>query len=306
MTAAPPGLTNGLVVYLNFESNIVAQAGTTISGTAIGDVGIPTYTPGIVGQFAANFNNNDSDSADVSDWAVSLGDIEWIYTNNWSFSLWVKTTDNYGAMLGNKNWYSGANYGWCISEYYTDWLNYRAVGAARHDLGNFNWADGLWHHVAAVFYRDANMVYTYVDGALTAAAPLGTTGQESLMPTDIMTTLVGSSGSMNESAYGAVDDLGMWVRPLSQAELVGIYQEGLGHNGIPQATYGAPTLSAASAGNNVTLAYPDWAYGYTLQSSTNLLQAAWTPVAATAGVIGTNTVVTFPTGSGPRFFRLQH
>jgi hypothetical protein len=306
VTSAPAALTNGLVVYLNFESNIVAQAGTTISGTAIGNVGSETYTAGMVGNYAANFNNDDSDSAVVSDWAVSLGDIEWIYTNNWSFSLWVKTTDNYGALLGNKNWYSGANYGWCISEYYTDWLNYRAVGASRHDIGNFNWADAVWHHVAAVFYRDANRVYCYMDGALTAVAPLGNTGQESMTPTDIMTTLVGSSGSGNESAYGAVDDLGIWVRALSQAEVVGIYQEGQGHKGIPQATFGAPTLSAAPAGSNVTLTYPDWAYGYALQSSTNLSQVAWTPVGATASVIGTSTVVTVPIGPGPQFFRLRH
>jgi hypothetical protein len=261
---------------------------------------------GMVGNYAASFNNDDSDSAVVSDWTVSLGDIEWIYTNNWTFSIWVKTTDNYGALLGNKNWYSGANYDWCISEYYTDWLNYRAVGATRHDIANFNWADDLWHHVAAVLYRDANRVYCCADGALTAVAPLGNTGQESLTPMDIMTTLVGSSGSGNESAFGAVDDLGMWVRPLSQAEVVGIYQGGLGHKGIPQTTFGAPTLSAAPAGSNVTLAYPDWAYGYTLESSTNLSQAAWALVIATASVVGTSTVVTVPVGPGVQFFRLQH
>ena len=242
----------------------------------------------------------------MSDWAVSLGDIEWIYTNNWSFSIWVKTTDTYGALLGNKNWYSGANYGWCISEYYTDWLNYRAVGAARNDIGNFNWADDTWHHLVAVFYRNANVVYCYVDGAMTAVAALGNTGQESLTPTDIMTTLIGSSGPGNESAFGAVDDLAMWVRPLSQAEVVGIYQGGLAHKGIPQAAFGAPTLSAAHAGSHLTLTYPGWAYGYALQSSTNLSSGAWTPVGANASVIGGNTVVTVPVGTGTQFFRLRH
>ena len=306
VTPGATAITNNLVVYLNFESNIVAQAGTTTSGTAIGNDPTEKYTAGIVGNYAASFNNNDSDSAIVSDWAVSLGDIEWIYTNNWSFSIWVKTTDTYGALLGNKNWYSGANYGWCISEYYTDWLNYRAVGAARNDIGNFNWADDTWHHLVAVFYRNANVVYCYVDGAMTAVAALGNTGQESLTPTDIMTTLIGSSGPGNESAFGAVDDLAMWVRPLSQAEVVGIYQGGLAHKGIPQAAFGAPTLSAAHAGSHLTLTYPGWAYGYALQSSTNLSSGAWTPVGANASVIGGNTVVTVPVGTGTQFFRLRH
>jgi len=306
VTPAPGTVTSGLTVYLDFESNIVAQAGTTISGTAIGALATETYTTGMVGKHAASFNNNDSDSAVVSDWAVSLGDIEWIYTNNWSFSLWVKTTDNYGALLGNKNWYSGANIGWCISEYYTNWLNYRAVGATRHDIGSFNWADDVWHHVAAVFYRDANQVYCYADGTLTAAAPLGITGQESLTPTDIMTTLIGSSGSGVHSAFVAVDDMCIWAPPLDNADVVGIYQAGLQHKGVPLSTFGAPAISAVPAGSDVTLSYPDWAYGYTLQSNTNLSQATWTTVNGTRSVIGNNTVIRVPVGPGAQFFRLQH
>jgi hypothetical protein len=57
-----------------------------------------------------------------------------------------------------------------------------------------------------------------VDGTATTNAPLGLTGLESLTPTAIMTTLVGSSGDGTESAYGAADDLGMWMWPLSAQE----------------------------------------------------------------------------------------
>ena len=306
MTPGPAAITSSLAVYLNFESNILAQAGTTVDGTAIGDVGVPTFTPGIVGKSAASFNNNDSDSADVSDWAVSLGDIEWIYTNNWSFTVWVKTTDNYGALLGNKNWYSGANTGWVISEYYTDWLNYKAIGSPRHDIGNFNWADGLWHNVAAVFYRDANMVYTYVDGTLTAQAALSLSGAESLTDPNIMTTLVGSSGDMHESGFGAVDDLGVWTRPLSQAELIGIYQAGLSGKGVPQATYPSPSLAANTAGGSISLVYPGWAKGYTLEASTSLAPNSWVTVGAAASIVNGNSVVTVPATAGAQFFRLRH
>ena len=265
-----------------------------------------SYVPGVVGTAAARFDNDNSDSAIVSDWAVSLGNIEWIYDGSFSFSLWVKTTDEYGALLGNKNWYSGGNIGWCISEYYTDWLNYRAVGAARHDIGNFNWADDQWHHVAAVFYRAGNRVFTYVDGNLTAQAALGNTGTESLTPTDIATTLVGSSGSSQESAFGSVDDLAMWTRPLNQAEIVGLYQAGLKGSGVPQATSGAPTLTATASGGNLTLTFPDWAYGYTLQSSPSLSPASWSTVTATRSIINGQTVVTLPMATGPAFFRLTH
>ena len=237
VTSSPPavltvtpitGISSGLAVYLNFDNNIGAQGGTTNSGTAVGSVGAPTYTNGIIGS-AASFNNDDSDFAPPSDWAVSLGDIEWLYNNSFSFAVWVKTTDTYGALLGNKDWVSGANIGWVISEYRPNWLNYAAVGAARYDIGNYNWADDKWHHVAATFDRDANLVTTYVDGTATTNAPLGTTGAESLTPAAIMTTLVGSSGDGTESAFGAVDDLGMWMRPLSAQEILAIFVQGL-HN----------------------------------------------------------------------------
>ena len=63
--------------------------------------------------------------------------------------------------------------------------------------------------MAAVFHREGNCVFTYVDGNLTAHT-VSNTGYEGLTPTDIMTTLVGSSGDTHDSSFGSVDDLGMW------------------------------------------------------------------------------------------------
>ena len=53
ITSAPAALTvlsasqvtAGIAVYLNFDNNINAQAGTTNSGTAIGNVGHPRIHP---------------------------------------------------------------------------------------------------------------------------------------------------------------------------------------------------------------------------------------------------------------------
>ena len=305
VTAGPAAITNSMVVYLNFESNLVNQAGTAIIGTATGAVGQEVYTAGKVGYSAALFNN-DPLAGSITDWAVSFGDIEWLYTNNWSFSLWVQTTDTEGAAIGNKDWASGANIGWLISEYYTDWLNYRAVGAPRHDIGNFNWADGAWHHVAAVFYREGNQVLTYADGALTAQAPLGLTGFESLTPVAISTTLVGSSGNGDYSFQGAIDDLGMWSRPLSEAEVVGIYQSGLKGLGVSQASYPQPSLTAVAAGGSVSVVYPGWAKGYTLETSHTLAPNSWGPVGSAPAIVNGNSLVTVPMTPGAQFFRLKH
>lgn len=301
-------MTNQLVVYLNFESNILGQAGTTIDGTAFGGLGQEVYTNGIIGQYAALFQNDDSSTTWPSDWAVALGDIEWLYATNWTISLWINTTNQAGAFIGNKDWTYGANIGWVISEYYANFLNYTPVNAGAHYLGNSAWADGNWHHVAAVFYRDANLVYTYVDGALTAQGPLGLTGQESLTPGLVggNSTLVGSSGDAAYSGAAAIDDLGMWARPLSPAEMAGIYQAGTKGLGIPQAAFGTPSLSALHSGTNILLTYPAWAKGYVLESSGSLSPASWGPLGATPALVGSNAVVTLPASSGNVFLRLRH
>lgn len=307
VTAPASSLTDGLVVYLDFETNLLAKAGTTNSGVAIGTVGIETYTNGMIGRYAASFNNDGSSSAAPSDWAVSLGNIEWIYAGNWSFSIWVKTTDTLGAFLGNKDWNSGANVGWLISEYYDQFLNYKAVNSPRHDIGpSTSWADDNWHHISAVFYRDINTVYAYVDGAPAAQAALSSTGFESLTPTDISVTLVGGSGNGAYSSYGQIDDLGIWTRPLTQAEITRIYQAGANGQGIPAAGAIVPTLSIVLSARNLTLIYPAGASGYTLQSTPALSPASWTPVGVTPVIVGANATVTLPLSSANQFFRLRN
>lgn len=316
VTSSPPatltvvpamaGLLAQVQVYLDFDNNLQGQAGTAVNGTPIGEIGVPQYTNGLIGTAAARFDNDDSDSARASDWAVSLGDIEWIYTTNWSFSVWVKTTDDYGALLGNKNWYSGNNIGWTISEYYTNWLNYTALDSPRHDIGRFNWADDRWHHVAAVFYRDGNRVYTFVDGQLTDQAPLSNTGYESLSPTDFPSdTLVGSSGNTADSGFGTVDDLALWTRPLTPNDISAIYTSGLKGIALPQAALPAPKLSASVSGNSLILRWPASASGFTPESTPSLPAANWTAVSGSSSIVGDSVVFTTPLPTGNRFFRLH-
>ncbi len=310
VTPAPAALTNGLAVYLDFESNIQGKGGTGINGTAIGNIGKEVFTSGVVGAYAALFANDGSDAAAPSDWAVSLGDIEWVYTNNWSFSLWMNTTNKGDtALFGNKDWSAGANTGWVLDTTRLNGLNYVAAGEGRRDLGSIEMRDGQWHHVAAVFYRDANQVYVYVDGVLSGQATFGTTGMESLTPTSFApnVTLIGGSGTGVDSGSGAMDDLGVWARPLSQAELIGLYQAGTHGVGVLEATAGAPPFQAVADGTNVALVFPAWARDYTIQSSSSLSPGAWKSVTAAPSLESSgNVMVVLPMSPGAEFFRLQH
>ena len=333
VTAPPPpaSITNGLVVYLNFDNNINAQDGTTNNGTAVSGSsipglpisfddtgnGVPEYTSGIIGSAAATFYNYVTPGVQdttfyISDWACSLGNIEWLYSNSWSFSLWVNTaTTNQTAAFGNKDWqYTFTqDRGWVVSEYSGDWLQWAVEGGANNSIGNFAWNDGNWHHLAGTFDRGVNMVVAYADGVPTGNAPLGVTGLESLTVPNIMNTLVGGSGNSDVPFYGSIDDLAMWQRPLSEAEIIGIYQAGIHGKAVPQAAYPQPSLSVtlAAGGGSVNLIYPGWAVTYAVESSPSLAPASWSPVAgATPLYMNGNTVVNVPVTSASGFFRLRH
>ena len=81
-------VTTGLVVYLNFDDNIRAQAGTTNNGAPYtgGAAYGPRYRAGMIGS-AATFANT-ATAGQPDDWAVTLGNLEWIYANSFSVSLW--------------------------------------------------------------------------------------------------------------------------------------------------------------------------------------------------------------------------
>ena len=121
-----------------------------------------------------------------------------------------------------------------------------------------------------------------------------------------MTTLVGSSGNAADSAHGAVDDLGMWTRPLSPKDLQAIYQSGLNGVPLPQAVLSGPlTISYSATSTGLTLTYPAWAKDYVLETSPSLQSGSWTATGLTPQIVGENAVQTIAFAPGNKFFRLR-
>ncbi|HWQ91629.1 MAG TPA: LamG-like jellyroll fold domain-containing protein, partial [Clostridia bacterium] len=220
-------VTNNLVVYLNFDGNLNAQAGTTNPGSLYkgGATMGPRYGAGVIGQ-AASFANS-AVSTQPNDWAVSLGNLEWVYAGSFSVSFWEKTrASGDDALMGNKNWTSGANVGWVISALDQKNLNYNAVGGTRRDIDlQPPMTDGGWHLITVTFNRNANQVTSYVDGVPMNTSDISPSGSASLNAG--LSTLVGSSGNGLYSAFAEVDDLGIWTRVLTPEEVTGIYGAGL-------------------------------------------------------------------------------
>jgi autotransporter-associated beta strand protein/YVTN family beta-propeller protein len=244
LTVLPLGgsITNGLAVYLNFDANIKAQGGTTNDGFLYtgGATHGPRYTPGMIGS-AATFANT-ATAGQPDDWAVSLGSLERIYSNSFSVSLWERTaTSGDGALMGNKDWTSGANVGWVISSLDPKNLNYNAVGGTRRDVElNPPFSDGTWHLVTVTFDRAANRVISYLDGLPVSTTDISPSGAASFNAG--FSTLVGSSGNGTYSGTADIDDLGVWTRVLTAQEVAGIYGAGLNHQPLVSAAPGVPPV----------------------------------------------------------------
>ena len=248
LTVIPHGqatsVTTGLVVYLNFDNNIYAQAGTTNNGSLYtgGAVSGPRYLTGMIGSAAAFANTATAGQPD--DWAITLGSLEWVYSNSFSVSLWERTTNSSdGALMGNKDWTSGANVGWVISSLDPKNLNYNAVGGTRRDVElNPPFSDGSWHLVTVTFNRAANQVASYIDGARANTSDISPSGTASLNAR--FNTLIGSSGNGTYAGAGNIDDLGIWSRVLTPQEITGIYGAGLNHQPLTAALPGvAPVIT---------------------------------------------------------------
>jgi hypothetical protein len=66
-----------------------------------------------------------------------------------------------------------------------------------------------------------------------------------------------------------------------------------------------PQLTITASGQNVILTWPTNAFGFTLQSTTNLLSPIWTASFPNPAVVdGLNTITNPISGSG-KFFRLS-
>ena len=68
----------------------------------------------------------------------------------------------------------------------------------------------------------------------------------------------------------------------------------------------SPRIIASRLGTSLQLSYPDWANGYSLESSTNLAAGSWLPVSQSPSIVGTRTSVTLSNITNTAYFRLRH
>jgi len=231
-------LTNDLVVHLTFDGVLTDDSGRQNHASAMG---APTFLTGLIGSGALQFSSAANSSAFNY---VTLGvrpDLQFGVTNDFAISCWVRLNSWTGdpAFLSNKDWVSGANPGWALAtdvDGRVQW-NYRESSPnTRKDYdgpaGTFV-ARGGWRHLVVSLQRGGG-ARTYVDGSLVDSRTLtmGTntpTTIDSGLPLNIGQDGTGSYTNVGEvSSNGVIDDVGIWRRTLSAAEVNQIYLAGLG------------------------------------------------------------------------------
>ena len=209
--------TTGTTVDYN---NLVVASGEQASdSTSSGNRGVIYGATQVAGQHgnALSFDGV-SDYVEVADSASSdFG------TGDFTLEAWVKTngsSDRQGII--NKRG-GGQDYIFWIAE--NDQL-YAYIKDSNGNSTNLNStatvsADGNWHHVAAVFDRDADCSF-YVDGNLTTGIDISTYSGNISPDAPLY---IGSEG-IQRYFNGSIDDVGIWNRTLDAYEIAAIY--GLG------------------------------------------------------------------------------
>ena len=145
---------------------------------------------------------------------------------DFTLEVWVKTdeTRNDPAILSNKNWNSGGNWGFVIAQTNSTWkFNLDGDGISRHDVnttGVIN--DGKWHHLVVTVDRDGDIV-TYQDGVeVGRKADANSVGSiDAGYPLNIAQDGTGSYGGW---FAGSVGEVRVWHSVRTPSEIAAPYQ----------------------------------------------------------------------------------
>lgn len=151
-----------------------------------------------------------------------------------SICFWIKPTSHaaFKAVIDN-NQLSSANNGTCI--FYTSgggatlqFFSGNGSGSTnRFSLTTPTVSDGVWSHVALTWdgTTSANTVKAYVNGGTPTTATASST-ETTQAPVNL--AIASLSGGGANFFNGALDEIGIWSRELSAAEITQLYNGGVG------------------------------------------------------------------------------
>lgn len=200
----------GVVAWYRLEGDT-----SDAKGGAAGTPSGATFTEGLAGQ-ALSFDGNDYVQIPRS------------IQDDFTIEFWVNTTY---VGNGTNQWWNGAGLVDSDIPFANDDFGVSLgqgkvlFGTGKPDVTIRSGviADGLWHHVAATRKRSTGALNLYVDGALVAS---GTGGTQSLSAATSLR--IGSLQTGGPYFRGKLDEVTLYGRDLSAAEVATIHQAGAG------------------------------------------------------------------------------
>ncbi len=201
-----------LVGEWRFDDNTNDSSGYENNGATGGD---PIYVEGMFGQ-ALEFNGNDYVVIDaVAD--------EIAGKNNLTWESWIKTTDTNDNVIGGWNDSGGNN---------LFWFRVHNSKFSIHDgsdhYGQKEMSDGIWHHIAVIYNNGT--ISTYEDGE-TAFTPYN----KNITFSSNNKVSIGQEwdgGSVSGHFNGIIDEVHIYDKALSLAEIQQLYAQGAAKHGI--------------------------------------------------------------------------
>ena len=225
----------GLVAWYRFDGDALDSSGNEIHGTEMGD---PTYEAGVFGQ--AISLDGDGDYVDCG------LDPKLDITEFLTFTYWIKVVEF------DKSWNTVISRGddsWRSSRAGTNNFMEAAVGgtAGNYTYGVTDVDDGEWHHIGWVY--DGTMNYLYLDGEVDATE--ANSGQITVSSFPLY--IGDNSGATGRFWNGLIDDVQIYNRPLTQAEIQIVMISSAGD--YPQAAGPTPADGALHADTWVNLSW---------------------------------------------------
>lgn len=297
---------SGLVAWWRGEGNAQDAVGFS-DGTLMGGA---NFVAGRVGQ-AFNFSSSASSYLSVPD--SQLWDLG---TNDFTIELWA----NFATVTENYNLYQP----WAIfignddagGLYRNKWFFAESDGTLTFHINGQNVSGGSglwlartpftpetnrWYHLAVT--RQGTVFTTWIDGV-----PGTTSTDSTVIPNSVAPLTIGQAEGLGYF-NGQLDEVSLYNRALSAAEIQSIINAGAAGKCLTVAPPTAPVLQIAQQPEDpgeVFLFWPGDATGFGVESKTNILQAGWdtlsTPVARTNGLF----YITDPITTAQKIYRLNH
>lgn len=236
--AVSADITDNLILYMPLDSATSDQSG---NGVAVTDNNTISFSGGLVGNAGDIFNTAGVTTA-TANYAHTTNELA-IGTNDFSVSLWVRgdstlsVNQNDTAFISNKDWNSGSNTGWVVARGTAgsgggwQW-NFLTPAAGRVDFDPSSdislVEDNQWHHIAVTHDRDGDATF-FFDGNIIGSADISAHATGSIDAG--LPTAIGTGGALGDpwDAFmnGALDEVAIWDRAVSSAEIAAVYQGGL-------------------------------------------------------------------------------